>query len=157
ELGNVAGDFLAPVPRAPGCPVAVVAAVEHPDYAAAAVAVVVVVAGEDVAESVQARLVVVPLAVGEDLELRAVAIHAERVGKLVGRDVPARTVDDIEVLRPLGVVLLDRAAAVAVSEVKLAVEAEDHAVHAVVGVDTAEAGQERVAFVGPVVTVGVLE
>ena len=58
---------------------------------------------------------------------------------------------------PLGVVLLDRAAAVAVGEVELAVEAEDHAVDAVVGVDPAEAGQERIALVGLVVAVGVLE
>ena len=53
--------------------------------------------------------------------------------------------------------MLDRAAAVAVGEVELAVEAQDHAVHAVVGVDPAEAGQERVPLVGLVVAVGVLE
>ena len=70
ELGDVAGDFLAPVPGAARGAVAVVAAVQDPDHPAAAVAVVVVVAGEDVAEGVQAGLVVVPLAVGEDLELR---------------------------------------------------------------------------------------
>ena len=39
--------------------------------------------------------------------------------------------------------MLDRAAAVAVAEVELAVEPEHHAVHAVVGVDAAEPGQER--------------
>ena len=73
------------------------------------------------------------------------------------RDVPAALVDDVEVLRLLDVVVLDRAAAVAVGEVELAVEAEDHAVDAVVGVDAAEAGQQRIALVGLVVAVGVFE
>ena len=54
-------------------------------------------------------------------------------------------------------VLLERAAAVAVGEIELAVEPEDHSVNAVVGVDPAEAGQQRVTFVGLVVAVGVFE
>ena len=87
----------------------------------------------------------------------AVAVDAQGVGQLVGRDVPAALVDDVEVLLPLGVVLLNRAAAVAVGEVELAVEAQHHAVHAVVGVDPAEPGQQRIALVGLVVAVGVLE
>ena len=135
SLGTLPGTSSPQCRGLPGRAVAVVAAVHRPDHPAAAVAVVVVVAGEDVAERVQAGLVVVPLAVADDLELGAVAVDPQGVGKLVGRDVPAALVDHVEVLLPLGVVLLDRAAAVAVGEVELAVEAQDHAVHAVVGVD----------------------
>ena len=133
------------------------AAVHRPDHPAAAVAVVVVVAREDVAERVHAGLVIVALAVADDLELRAVAVDPQRVGQLIARDMPAALVDHVEVLRPLGVILLDRAAAVAVAEVELAVEPQHHAVHAVVGVDAAEPGQEGIALVGLVVAVGVFE
>ena len=98
SLGTLPGHLLAPVPRAARRVVAVVAAVHRPDHAAAAVAVVVVVAGEDVAERVQAGLVVVPLPVADDLELGAVAVDPQGVGELVGPDVPAALVDDVEVL-----------------------------------------------------------
>src|SRR5262249_60671435 len=95
ELGHVAGDVLAPVPRAARSPVTIVAAVEDPDDTAAAVAVVVVVAGEDVAEGVQAGLVVVALAVCEDLELLAVAVGAEGGGEVGRDDGAAGGVDDV--------------------------------------------------------------
>ena len=157
QLGHISRHFLAPVPRAPRRAIAIMAAVHRPDHPAAAVAVVVIVAREDVAERVQAGLVIVALAVANDLELRAVAIDAQRVGQLIARDMPAALVDDIEVLRPLGVILLNRAAAVAVAEIELAIEPQHHAVHAVVGVDAAEPGQEGIAFIGLVVTVGVFE
>ena len=43
------------------------------------------------------------------------------------------------------------------AEIKLAVEPQHHAVHAVVGVDAAEPGQEGIAFIGLVVAVGIFE
>ena len=107
--------------------------------------------------AVQAGLVVIALAVADDLELGAVAVDAQGVGQLIARDMPAALVDHIEVLRPLGVIVLNRAAAVAVAEIELAVEPQHHAVHPVVGVDAAEPGQEGVALVGLVVAVGVFE
>ncbi len=133
------------------------AAVHRPDDATAAVAVVVVVAGEADAERVLAGLVVIPLAVADDLELGAVAVDSQSIGELVGPHVPATLVDDIEVLLSLGMVVLHRAAAVAMAEVQLAVEAQEHAVHAVVRVYPAEAGQERITLVGLVVAVGVFK
>ncbi len=132
-------------------------AVHRPDHPAAAVAVVVVVAREDVAKRVQAGLVIVALAVADDLELGPVAIGPQGMGELIGGNVPAAFVDDVEVLGSFRVVLLDRAAAVTVCKVKLAVQAQDHAVHPVVGINAAETGQERVALVGLVVAVGILE
>ncbi len=158
ELGDVAGDFLAPVPGTAWRVVAVGAAVHDPDDPGASVAVVVVVGGEGVAEGVEAGLVVVALAVGDDLELGPVAVDAEGVGQVRRADVAARGVDHVEVPAPVRPVLrLERAAAVAVGEVELAVQAQGHPVDAVVGVDPAEAGQEDRLLVGLVVAVGVLE
>ena len=84
ELGHVARHVFSPVPGAAGCVVAVMTAVHRPDHAAAAVAIVIVVTCEDVAKRVQAGLVVVSLAVADDLELGPVTVGAHRVGKLVG-------------------------------------------------------------------------
>ena len=53
--------------------------------------------------------------------------------------------------------MLDRAAAVAVAEIQLAVEPQHHAVDTVVGVNAAKTGQERVALVGLVIAVGIFE
>src|SRR5271157_2147604 len=157
EFRDVARHVLTPVPWTAGSMVAVAAAVHRADQPAAAVAVIVVVACEDVAAGIQAGLVVVPLTVADDLELRPVAVGPQGVGKLIGRYVPAALVDHVEVLLPLGFVLLNRAAAVTLREVELAVETQNHAMNAVVGVDPAEARQHRIALIGPVVAVGVLE
>ena len=50
ELGHIARHLFAPVPRAARRVIAVMAAVHRPDHPAAAVAIVVVVARENVAE-----------------------------------------------------------------------------------------------------------
>src|SRR5205823_9025137 len=65
QLGDVTRYFLAPVPRTPRRLVPIMAAVHRPDHPAAPIAVVVVVAGENVAERVQASFVVVPLPVAD--------------------------------------------------------------------------------------------
>ena len=53
--------------------------------------------------------------------------------------------------------MLNRAAAIAVSEIEFAIQAKDHSVHAVVRVNTTKPRQEGITLVGPVIAVGVFE
>src|SRR5204863_5023009 len=112
--------------------VAVVAAGQDVADARLLVAVVVVVADEDVAEAVHARLVLVAEVVGDQLQVLAVEVAApDGAGPAVGvvaRPLAALAVAGLQV----------RNALVADAEVQLQVGTDEDAVNAVVVVDALE-------------------
>ena len=129
---------------------------KNPSDAASLMAIIVVVGKEAASEAVNADFIVVAQAVGEHFHLRAIGAHAADRAIPSTLQTPSRAVGDLE-RRLIGSVVVHPVTGVSHSEVEPTIDTQLQTVQAVVAVDAAKAGQQRLAMVRSVVSVAVFQ